>query len=126
MKRIWIAITALVIIVGLCIGEIIWISNITNNIKTQIDSVSQLVLDGNIEDAVSLSEEILDEWDNKHNKLAVFIDHNSLEGIDQYMDVIDTCLVTNNIPQFYIEVAKIDALLEDLTDTEMPSLYNIL
>ena len=126
MKRIWIAITALVIIVGLCIGEIIWISNITNNIKTQIDSVSQLVSDGNIEDAVSLSEEILDEWDNKHNKLAVFIDHNSLEGIDQYMDVIDTCLVTNNIPQFYIEVAKIDALLEDLTDTEMPSLYNIL
>lgn len=126
MKRIWIAITALVIIVGLCIGEIIWISNITNNIKTQIDSVSQLVSDGNIEDAVSLSEEILDEWDNKHNKLAVFIDHNSLEGIDQSMDVIDTCLVTNNIPQFYIEVAKIDALLEDLTDTEMPSLYNIL
>lgn len=126
MKRIWIAITALVIIVGLCIGEIIWISNITDNIKTQMDSVNELVSDGNIEEAISLSEEILDEWDNIHNKLAVFIDHNSLEGIDQSMDVIDTCLVTNNIPQFYIEVAKIDALLEDLTDTEMPSLYNIL
>ena len=126
MKRIWIAITALVIIVGLCIGEIIWISNVTDNIKTQMDSVNELVSDGNIEEAISLSEEILDEWDNIHNKLAVFIDHNSLEGIDQSMDVIDTCLVTNNIPQFYIEVAKIDALLEDLTDTEMPSLYNIL
>ena len=126
MKRIWIAITALVIIVGLCIGEIIWISNVTDNIKTQMDSVNELVSDGNIEEAKSLSEEILDEWDNIHNKLAVFIDHNSLEGIDQSMDVIDTCLVTNNIPQFYIEVAKIDALLEDLTDTEMPSLYNIL
>lgn len=126
MKRIWIAITALIMIIGLCIGEIIWIINITNNIKSQISSVNQLVLNENIDDAISLSEEILNEWDNKHNKLAIFIDHNSLEGIDQTMDIINTCLKTDNIPEFHIEVAKINALLEDLTDTEMPSIYNIL
>ena len=80
----------------------------------------------NIDDAISLSEKILNEWDNKHNKLAIFIDHNSLEGIDQTMDIINTCLTTDNIPEFHIEVAKINALLEDLTDTEMPSIYNIL
>ncbi len=126
MKRIWLAITALIMIIGLCIGEIIWIINITNNIKSQISSVNQLVLNENIDDAISLSEEILNEWDNKHNKLAIFIDHNSLEGIDQTMDIINTCLTTDNIPEFHIKVAKINALLEDLTDTEMPSIYNIL
>lgn len=126
MKRIWIAISALITITGLCIAEITWISNITDNLKYQIDSINELVSEENIDEAISLSEEINDNWVKNHNNLAMFIDHNNLEEIDQTMEIIDTCLKTNNISQFYIETAKIDSLIEDILDTEMPNFYNIL
>lgn len=126
MKRIWIAVFALIIITGLCIGEIIWISNITDNLKQQIEAVNELVTEKNIDEAISLSQKINNEWTNKHNMLAMCIDHNNLEEIEETMEIIDTCLKTDNIPQFYIETTKINSLIKDVMDTEIPNFYNIL
>ena len=126
MKRIWIAISTLIVVVGLCIGEIIWVSNIAENIESQISEIEETVSIGNLENAISFAEQISSQWNKSHNKLAIFVDHKSLEDIDQSMEIMEVSLSTLNLYQFYIETSKIKSSINDLVDTETPSIYNIL
>ena len=42
------------------------------------------------------------------------------------MEIMEVSLSTLNLYQFYIETSKIKSSINDLVDTETPSIYNIL
>lgn len=126
MKRAWVAVSMLCLVIILCITGLIFtnrnISSIDDKIKEAYAAVSQ----EDFELAKQYSEEIDDLWQKHYRVFCTYIPHEKLELIDQSISTLQTNLAYEEYAQFSTELNRSSAQLNHLRDTEMPTLENIL
>ena len=97
MKRIWVAVCAMVLMITLCVIELSFTNSSIDRLTEKLDQAEQKVHDQDYSTAFRLSEEALEVWNSDHKVLSFYTTHDQLEQID----------------------------LENVKDNEMPSLHNL-
>lgn len=126
MKRIWIAIALFVFILGCCITESIIVGKMVDDLYQNVEKIQSMAKEKKYDDAIKLSKEIDDKWQQEDNKLGVFISHETLDELEQELTVLKINLRCGEYNDFWAESGRVLAILQQLKDTELPSLSNIL
>lgn len=125
MKRIWVAVCAMVLMITLCVIELSFTSSSIDQLAEKLDQAEQKVYEQDYSTAFQLSEEVLEVWNNEHKALSFYTSHDQLEQIDLSLAVLLLHLQQENYDDFLSEKYKAAAQLENVKDNEMPSLHNL-
>ncbi len=125
MKRIWFAIIAFIIMIGLCVSERFITDNITNEITQTINFASDLVKEEKYEEAKVYANKAQDLWKKKQNILFLFTPHDRYNMFEEYINSLDTWLEVENYEQFLVEATKADLNLNHINQSEDLTFANI-
>lgn len=126
MKRIWISITIFAIMIAGCIAESMIINKMTDKLYSDIEQAQQLVIDQNVQEAINLAKDIDSRWEKEDKVLGAFISHEILEDIEKSLTVMKVNLICEEYNDFFAESSRTLAGLQQLKDTELPKISNIL
>ena len=82
MKRIWVAVCAMVLMITLCVIELSFTNSSIDRLTEKLDQAEQKVHDQDYSTAFRLSEEALEVWNSDHKVLSFYTTHDQLEQID--------------------------------------------
>lgn len=125
-KRIIIISVMITIVIATCIFETIFVDRIYA-LSTQI--IYNMQLTYNIDQNSDISEqtnELYELWQNNIPLISVFIQHESIDEIEQSISIIKSAVEKNDLETFYIESTRATAQIQSLRDTEFPYIENIL
>lgn len=126
MKRFITSIVLLVITIGACIAETFFLNNLVSSFTQDINSTIKEVKNENFETAKSLANSINSNWQEKQSFISTFINHERLEEIGQSIISMKTNLDQGQLEDFFVESEITKTQLNNLKDTEFPSIENIL
>lgn len=126
MKRFITSIVLLVITIGACIAETFFLNNLVSSFTQDINSTIKEVKNENLETAKSLANSINSNWQEKQSFISTFINHERLEEIGQSIISMKTNLDQGQLEDFFVESEVTKTQLNNLKDTEFPSIENIL
>ena len=125
MKRIWVAVCAMVLMITLCVIELSFTNSSIGRLTDTLDQAEQKIYEEDYSTAFRLSEEALEVWNNDHKALSFYTTHEQLEQIDLSFAVLLVHLERGNYDDFLSEKNTAAAQLENVRDNEMPSLHNL-
>ena len=126
MKRIWVAIIAFALVISLCIVENILVNKTISELQENVNLAQDYVKSKDIENANITTQKINDIWENKNKTIEMLIAHDQLEPIQISIAVLKANLDTEEYNDFLAESNKISAHLDNLKNTESPTINNIL
>lgn len=121
---------------AICIVLIIFIfigDNITQkytqqsieNLTNELEQLEQNLKNGEKEEAEKKTEEINENWEKMHNKLAYYIEHDELEKVETYFTTFQSFTRTGNYDLAISELEKTIFVLDHITDKYSFNLENI-
>ena len=126
MKRLITSIVLLIITVSACISETIFLNNTVSSFTQDIDSAMQDASNENLESAMQIANDISNRWQEQQAFISTFINHDRLEEITQSIIGMKVNLFKGQLEDFFVESEIAKTQLNDLKDTEFPSIENIL
>jgi len=126
MKRIWVSIIILILLISVCSLGAQASQTHTDHILSTITALKDTAESGEEERAVSMSVALIDEWEESHRVLCMYMSHNRLEAIDDTIAALPSLLRGGERAQFTAECERAAAQIRQLTVTEQFSLENIL
>lgn len=126
MKRLWISIGLFVSVLLLCIYELFAIRDISEKSEYHIMVMQERIEKNDINGAIEVSRELNELWDKNYTILTIFIHHDPLEEIEQTLRIINTSIVQQDIDSFWTESTRAYIQITKLSDTDIPSIGNIL
>ena len=112
MKRIWVAVCAMVLMITLCVIELSFTNSSIDRLTEKLDQAEQKVHDQDYSTAFRLSEEALEVWNSDHKVLSFYTTHDQLEQIDLSFAVLLLHLQQGNYDDFLAEKYKAAAQLK--------------
>lgn len=106
MKRIWVAVCAMVLMITLCVIELSFTNSSIDRLTEKLDQAEQKVHDQDYSTAFRLSEEALEVWNSDHKVLSFYTTHDQLEQIDLSFAVLLLHLQQGNYDDFLAENIK--------------------
>ena len=100
MKRIWVAVCAMVLMITLCVIELSFTNSSIDRLTEKLDQAEQKVHDQDYSTAFRLSEEALEVWNSDHKVLSFYTTHDQLEQIDLSFAVLLLHLQQGNYDDF--------------------------
>lgn len=125
MNRLWISIAILVSVICLCAYELFKIRDLSEKSEQNISEMQQYIIKNDFSSALKISQETNEMWENNNTLIAMFVQHEPLENIEQSLAVISVSIVQNNLQDFWTESTKASIQITKLSDTDIPSLGNI-
>lgn len=126
MKRFWMAVLLLTVLVALCLGNAWYSLTLTRQLAQQLTQAQSLVEQDQWEPARSLTQQVYDSWNNRHFYLHVFLRHSDTDQILRTFRQVIQYLELEELDQYVAANADLIAQLELLSEMEQPSLVNIL
>ena len=118
-----------VFIIILIIGLDIFTQNYTKKSTIEItECLSELkkeIEDDNLQKARDKIEELDEKWDNKHDKLAYYIEHDELEKVDTSIVQVKSFVENDDIPSAIAELETGKFVLEHIERKYKFNLQNI-
>ena len=126
MKRQIISIVMLFIALGICIWELAFLNFTIDEFKNNIYNIQTFQSDKNTDEAINKANSVIDDWKNHKNFLSSFINHEPLDEIETSLETIKIALENDEQEDFLVECKKSLIWLDNIRDTESPSVGNIL
>lgn len=126
MKRQIISIVMLFIALAICIWELIFLKFTINEFKNNIYNIQSSYSDKNSDEAINKTNSVIKSWKDQKTFLSSFINHDPLDEIETSLETIKIALENDENEDFLVECKKSLILLDNIRDTETPSIGNIL
>ena len=91
----------------------------------ELEQLEQNLKNGEKEEAEKKTEEINENWEKMHNKLAYYIEHDELEKVETYFTTCQSFTRTGNYDLAISELEKTIFVLDHITDKYSFNLENI-
>ena len=124
-KEIIICIFIIILIIGLDIVTQNYTKKSTIEITECLSELKSEIENENLENAKLKIEELDKKWDNKHDKLAYYIEHDELEKVETNFTACKSLAKTEEYEQAISELEKTVYVLEHITDKYSFDLVNI-
>lgn len=115
----------IIIIIGSIIG-INFLKSTTDNISNLLDSSLEYIKKNEHSQALEICNEIINKWSNKKGLLSIYIKDDVLSNIDNLLKPLPALIETNSFNDFYYQILKIKSSLEDLYESELLTIENLL
>ena len=121
-------IISIALVILIIIGEIItqnYTKKTVNDLNRELEELKQS-LSNNLEDDVNQKiEEIDGKWEDVHDKLACYIEHDELEKVETNLTACKSLAQTRNYDMAICEIEKTSFVLDHITDKYSFNLVNI-
>lgn len=125
MKRLFIALVVLAIVIGIGITGLVINTNTANYIVDKLEMTKKYAADGNIETAKKELKDAVDRWESKMEIMLIFVSHGKLDQIEESINITNSYLENNEMGLFYAECKRAITLLEHFENVEYPNINNI-
>ena len=124
-KEIIICIFIIILIIGLDIVTQNYTKKSTIEITECLSELKNEIENENLENAKLKIEELDQKWDNKHDKLAYYIEHDELEKVDTALVQVKSFVENDDIPSAIAELETGKFVLEHIERKYKFNLQNI-
>ena len=126
MKRVWIAIALLLIVVGLS-GGALWIQHrATDHLIASCDALVNLYQQGKLEQCRQSAKELSDDLEKHMRWFPFFLKHERMESIFQQAGTLPYLVNNDEAADFFSSLTVMRVQLAILMDNEWPTPENIL
>ncbi len=115
----------IIIIIGSIIG-INFLKSTTDNISNLLDSSLESIKKNEHHQALEICNEIINKWRIKKGLLSIYLRDDVLSNIDNLLKPLPALIETNSFNDFYYQILKIKSSLEDLYESELLTIENLL
>lgn len=126
MKRLWIGIIILVILLGLGIGTTIFALRTNNSISEKLEQASEAALKGKWTEAKQLSLEAKDKWESCRKGTASIADHEPMEEIDDLFSQMEVYSKTRQQIPFSACCASLSVLIKAVGEAHAINWWSLL
>lgn len=126
MKRLWIAAGLIVFTVGLCTTGYVVMNRSASKLMQILEEGKEAAEKEDYFAAADLAMSAKQQWNKTKPLLEVFVNHNDLEELNEYLVMIEDTADSGDIEGFN-EICKYSAdLLTDIIDHEKPTVHSVL
>ena len=98
------------------------LSNSLSELKSKLEEQEESIDKDDIKDKI---QNVEDDWKNRHEKLAYFIEHDELEKVETNLTSLKSCIVTNEYSEAVSELDKSIFVLNHIEEKYAFNLQNI-
>jgi hypothetical protein len=125
MKRLWIALALLTLVIATCVMGISYTRQITAQMTQTVEEAKAAEKRGDINAAYQLSITAKNDWKKAHSVLCVYMIHSDLEEIDQTLALLPELCLNGAKDTFLSECDRGLTLISSLEESVAPSLENV-
>jgi flagellar motor component MotA len=121
-------IICIILVILIIIGDIItqnYTKNTVNYITNELETLKQGLIEKSKEQADDKINKIDEKWNEAHDKLAYYIEHDELEKVETNFTACKSLAKTEEYEQAISELEKTVYILEHITDKYSFDLVNI-
>lgn len=126
MKRIWAALIIFAVLIAGCTAGVKVTERIAAEMTATVSEAKAANESGDAKRAYELSRKAEQDWRNHHDFLCTYMNHARLEAIDQTLAAMPALCRYGEKDEFAVECDKSIAQFHYLTESEVPSVANIL
>ncbi len=126
MNRIATSIMLFISVIIVCGIELFKINYVSEKIKEDLTLIQTLVSDDEMSKAKDLSSSIYDFWEDNSRILAIFVQHDTLDNIEEALALMDSAIEKDEVADFWSENLRAYIQISNLNDTIYPTIENIL
>lgn len=126
MKRLWIAVCILLLILGGTVGNSIYLSRIIGSYHLRLNTARELAGQGAWENAEQLTRQVFSDWEGRSFYFHVLMRHMDTDQVLLTFQEVLEYLTLQETDQYTAANARLIAQLDLLAEMEHPTLKNIL
>ena len=126
MKRLWIGVIILVLLLGAGIGTTVFAVRTHNSISQKLAQASEAALRGKWEEACSVSLDAKKQWEAMRHGTAAIADHEPMEEIDDLFSQMDIYLLTRQQIPFASCCASLSVLTNAIGESHAINWWSLL
>lgn len=126
MKRAWIGLGLLLVLLILGIGSTLAMDRIHTPIARQLDKASDAALSGHWQEAHALASGARSRWEQYRSFVACITNHEVLEDADAQFARLEILEQTREASAFSSGCAGLSSLFEALADMQQLNLWNLM
>lgn len=126
MKRLWIGITILSLLLTIGIGTTVFATRTQSDISQKLNLASEAALEGKWQEARNLSQAAKEKWESYRNATAAIADHEPMEEIDDLFSQMDVYWITQQQIPFSICCASLSVLTEAIGEAHAINWWSLL
>jgi hypothetical protein len=126
MKRSVIALVLMAAAVGACIMSIMVLTDIKNNFMEEFSLLEEIAESGDKEKAANESKRIAERWIEEHHVLCRIVRHTQLDQVTLAVARFEFLARYGETAELTAEINRCRILLEDIWDSELPLIRNIM
>lgn len=125
MKRLWIALAIVVLLVGVSTAGLLHLLHATDELQTHLSAITD-ALEADEQDAlIRLTDDFAAHWQKTEAVLLRFIHHEALDTITGVVARLPALARWHAYPELAAEVARLQELISHVREAEIPNLQNI-
>lgn len=125
MKRLWIGVGVLLVLLALGLGSTAVMEGIPGKLAEDMDKASEVAAT-QWEKAKSLADSAREEWDKYEHIIASLTDHEPLEELKGLFSELDISRLWDDREHFAAVCARIASLAEAVSESHTPHWWNLL
>ncbi len=126
MKRLWVAISLLVVALLFSLTEFYLVSNSYEKYNKNISEIENYYSDKEYTDAENVLKNTKDSWEKRQKILKVFLLHGEVEEVTESLSELSDCLKEKDSKTFLLKCEKTKRQLLFIKKSELPYLENIM
>lgn len=126
MKRLWISVVLLLLLLGGSLFNAWYAKELTDAMGEQLRLAQQMTEAGRWEQALTLTQEVYDQWESRHFYLHSTMRHSDTDQILRGFRTVLEYLRLQEPDQYNAANADLITQLELLAEMEQPSVVNVL
>ena len=125
-RRFLLGLVLLLLVLSFAIGTAMGMKAIHAPGETALTQAAQLALEGNMEQAVPLAQNVYDRWQKYRDITAAFADHTPMDDTERLFQEMLVYAKTEEIPHFVSCCRQLSVMLKATYETHSFSFRNIL
>lgn len=126
MKRLFAALSLLLLALLICIGEILYTENTAEEVEQQLYSTITSSRQKEAENAEKSARRAHDAWDENCKVMYLYTTHSHLDGIEERLAALPVLAQQGNWQELEKESIRALAQIRALRKADLPSLENIM
>ena len=126
MKRLWIGITILSVLLAIGIGTTIFATRTQSDISKKLNLALEAALEGKWQEARILSMDAKEKWEAYRNATAAIADHEPMEEIDDLFSQMEVYWITRQQVPFSVCCASLSVLTEAIGEAHAINWWSLL
>lgn len=125
MKRLWLAVALLALVLGLCVSSQTYLQQQTEAVLMNLTALEDSYRRGDLEEARRWAQWLAEEYPRRTELFYCFLAHSDLEDSRETVATLPAILEQNHLEELLTATARLREQLQHLQSIDRPTLDNV-